>query len=108
MNQLTCGQKTRILYIENKERDIDGVPARIGWVTFSKTGRTVYYRGRILKGAKGRGIAGNFFDGETGEEYGVSGVKLRGDNAHHAKRVHVEMDDDAREEYRRITGHDGV
>jgi len=74
-NQLTKGETRRVMYIENKEGDIDGVSARIGWASFSKTGRTVYYHGRALKRAKGGGISGNYFDEETGEEYWISGIK---------------------------------
>lgn len=54
-NQLTKGLKQRVMYVENKDGDIDGVAARIGWVTFSKTGKSVYYRGRTL--AKANGVA---------------------------------------------------
>jgi len=36
------------MYIENKDGEIDGANGRIGWVSFSKTGKTVYYRGREL------------------------------------------------------------
>jgi len=41
-NQLTKGEKRRVMYVENKDGDIDGAKARIGWVEFSKTGLTVY------------------------------------------------------------------
>jgi len=40
-NQLTKGENHRVMYIENKDGDIDGVAARIDWVTFSKSGRSV-------------------------------------------------------------------
>lgn len=43
-NQLTRGENRRIMYVENKDGDIDGVPGHSGWVTFSQTGRSVYYR----------------------------------------------------------------
>ena len=101
-NQLTKGEERRVMYIENKEGDIDGVSARIGWVSFSKTGRTVYYRGRALKCAKGGGIYGNYFDEETGEEYWISGIKKRGSNAHYAEPVDISIDDDALNEYKKI------
>ena len=71
-----------------------------GWVTFSKTGQSVYYRGRTL--LKANGISGNFCDVENGEEYWVSGVKKRGSNVHWAESVTVLIDDDAREEYRKL------
>ncbi len=102
MSQLTQGKKKRLMYVENKNGDIDGYPARIGWVTFSKTGQTVYYRERSLKRSKGGGISGNHFDEETGEEYWVSGVKKRGSNAHWAESVKIVIDDDAKEEYQKI------
>jgi len=103
-SQITKGQASRLMYVENKEGTIDGVPARIGWVKFSKTGRTIYYRGKFLQVAKGGGVRGNFFDTETGEEYWVSGVKKRGSNAHCAEPVVPVVDDDAREEYDRLRG----
>jgi hypothetical protein len=91
--------KRRVMYVENKDCDIDGVRARIGWVTFSKTGQTVYYRGREL--TKANGVSGNFLDVATGDEYWVSGIKKRGSNVHWAEAgVSVVVDADARDEYR--------
>jgi hypothetical protein len=101
-NQLTRGERRRVMYVENKDGDIDGVRARIGWVTFSKTGLNVHYRGRTLKRSGGHGVRGNFFDEATGDEFWVSGVKTRGSNAHWAESVQVCVDDDAREEWARI------
>jgi hypothetical protein len=105
-NQLTRGENTRVMYVENKDGDIDGAQARIGWVTFSQTGRSVYYRGRTLKRMKGGGIRGNFYDEATGEEYWISGVKKEDSNVHWAESTRVEVDADALEEYQRIrAGH---
>ena len=101
-NQLTQGKQKRVMYIENKEGDIDGYSARIGWVTFSKSGRTVYYKNLALKAIKGGGIAGNYFCEETGEEFWVSGIKKRGSNAHWAESVDIHIDSDAIEEYEAI------
>ena len=81
-NQLTRGYSRRVMYVENKTANIDGVEARIGWVSFSKAGRTVYYRGRSLESLKGGGISGNYIDPETGDEYWVSGIKREGSNIH--------------------------
>jgi hypothetical protein len=98
--QLTRGLKRRLMYVENKDGEVDGARARIGWVSFSKTSRTVYYRGREL--AKANGISGNFLDVATRDEYWVSGIKKRGSNAHYAESgVSVIVDDDAVEEYRK-------
>jgi hypothetical protein len=43
-------------------------------------------------------------DEETHEEYWVSGVKKRGSNVHPAEKVHLVVDDDAREEHARLRG----
>lgn len=101
-NQLTQGQKKRVMYIENKEGELYGSNARIVWVTFSKTGRTVYYKDKALKRSGGQGIRGNHYDEETGEEYWISGVKKRGSNTHWAESVSVLIDEDAVEEYNRM------
>jgi hypothetical protein len=90
------------MYIENKEGLIDGARARIGWVEFSKSGRTVYYKGKSLVAIGGRGVSGNFMDEETREEYWVSGVKKRGSNAHPSEKIRLVVDEDAREEYERL------
>lgn len=89
--------KTRIMYIELKSGHGDSGPAWIGRVSFSKTGRTIYYRGKTLQ--RGNGIAGNHFDVESGEEYWVSGVKRDGHDRHPAGSGPVQIDDDVREEY---------
>lgn len=101
--QLNRGMQRRVMYLEKKNGLIDGAAGRIGWVSFSKTGQTVYYRDRTLQKAKGGGIRGNFFDVETGDEYWVSGVKQRGSNAHPAESgASIQIDADAKDEYRSI------
>lgn len=102
VNQLTQGKERRVMYVENKDGLIEGADARIGWVSFSKSGRSVYYKGRTLAAVGGRGIGGNFMDVETGEEFWVSGVKKRGSNTHSAESASVIVDDDAREEYENL------
>ena len=101
-NQLTRGHDRRVMYVENKQGLVDGARARIGWVEFSKTGRTVRYRGLSLVAIGGRGTLGNFVDEATGEEYWVSGVKQRGSNALPGGPAAPVVDDDARLEYERI------
>lgn len=96
-NQLTRGQKRRLMYVENKDGTIGGSDARIGWVTFSKTGSTVYYAGLTL--IKAQGVSGNFRDEDSGDEYWVSGIKTRGSNVHYAEHASVEIDADALEAY---------
>lgn len=103
-SQLTRGLRRRVMYVENKYGDIDGIPGRIGWVTFSKTGLTVYYRNRTLRRVRGGKFATNHVDVETGEAYWVSGVKKDGQDAHYARHIQVVVDEDAKEEYARQIG----
>src|SRR5688500_1777556 len=90
------GHKKRIMYIEYKGDGIVG-PARIGRVTYSKTGRTINYRGHQFASLKGYGFKANFFDVETREYYWISGCRKDGNDALYS--TIVEIDDDVREEY---------
>jgi len=88
-----------MMYVELKSGHGDNGPAWIGRVAFSKSGRSIFYRNRELRRLKGRGISGNYFDVDTGEEFWVSGVKKRGTNRHSAGSGAVQIDDDVRAEY---------
>ena len=100
--QLTKGQNERVMFIENKDGYIDKFSARIGWVSFSKSGNTVYYKDKILRKIKGGGIRGNFFDVATNEEYWISGIKKKGSNVHWSEPTDVAIDDDALSEYNAV------
>ena len=91
----------RIMYIECKAGALTGA-ARIGRVTFSQTGRTLYYRGQKFQSLKGAGFKSNYFDLETGEDYWISGPKRNGDDALYGGNCPIEIDDDVREEYWRF------
>jgi len=68
--------RSRIMYIENKSggTGLEG-PARIGRVYFSKSGMTLYYRGKRLQRIRGGGFKSNYYDMENGEEYWISGPR---------------------------------
>jgi len=86
------------MYVELKTGHADDGPAWIGRVRFSKTGRTVYYRGRELR--RCNGVMGNHVDVATGEEYWISGPRRdRRDRNHSNVAVHI---DDAAEEYQAL------
>jgi hypothetical protein len=93
--------RERVMYVELKA---GAGTAWIGRVQFSKTGRTVYYRGRKLERIRGGGISGNHIDTETGEEFWISGVKKNGQDRHWAEGGPVEVDADALDEYNRLIG----
>ena len=77
----------------------DGIvgPARIGRVTFSKTGKSLYYGGREFHSLNGSGFKANYADSETGEQYWISGCKKDGTDALYSTTVVI--DEDVREEY---------
>lgn len=92
------GHKTRIMYIERKAGNLTG-PARIGRVTYSKTGATIYYRGMEFRSLKGAGFKSNYYEVQTNEEYWISGPRKDGLDALYATNIPAEIDDDVREEY---------
>ena len=91
-----AAMRSRIMYIESKADSLNG-PARIGRVTFSKTGRTVYYKGRAFE--RGNGFKSNFFEVETGDEYWISGPRHDGEDRLYPSHIPVTIDEDVREEY---------
>ncbi len=90
--------KSRIMYVERKAGQLTG-PARIGHVTFSKTGRTLYYRGKKFQSLKGAGKKSNYYDVNGGEEYWISGPHRDGGDRLYGERVPIAIDTDVREEY---------
>jgi hypothetical protein len=91
--------KTRIKYIEEKSAALNG-PARIGRMTFSKTRKSLSYRGRTFRTLKGRGFKSNYFDVETGAEFWISGPRKDGkDRLYPESSQPIEIDDDVTDEY---------
>jgi hypothetical protein len=90
----------RVYRVEGRRPHRPG-PARIGRVTFSKSGATLYYRGKAFRSLKGEGFKANYYDVETGEPYWISGPRRDSRNALYATHVMPEIDEDVREEYLR-------
>jgi hypothetical protein len=90
--------QTRIMFIENKdgESNLTG-DARIGRVTFSKTGKSIHYNGQTFE--RMRGFKANYRDIETGDAYWISGCKENGEDRLYGERLPILIDEDAREEY---------
>ena len=90
--------KTRTMYIESKSGGLTG-PARIGRVTFSKSGATIYCRGQAFQSLRGSGFKSNYFDVETGDHYWISGPRKDGQDSLYATHVMPVVDEDVVEEY---------
>jgi hypothetical protein len=82
------------MYIERKDGDSVGA-ARIGRVSFSKSRKSLIYRGQEFGRLKGTGIKANYRSG--GEDYWISGCKKNGEDPLFPAVVHI--DEDVREEY---------
>ena len=72
-------------------------PAQIGRVAFTKSGKSLRYRGRLFLSLKGRGFKANYIDSETNELFWISGCRKDGIDALYT--TNVEIDEDVREEY---------
>src|SRR5262245_30778327 len=96
--------KSRIMYIEDKSAGLSG-PARIGRVSFSKTGRTIYYAGKTFRSLRRSGYKTNYVEVETGGECWITGPRKDGADRLYGEALPVEIDEDVRGEYwREIRG----
>lgn len=91
------GAKTRIMYIECKGDDELIGQARIGRVSFSKSGKSIRYKGKRFESLKGTGFKSNYYDVDTGVDYWISGCRKDGRDALYSTTAVI--DDDVREEY---------
>ncbi len=88
---------SRIMYLERKSGKLSG-EANIGRVTYSKSGRSLYYGGMSFRSHRGGGES-NYYCVETGEHYWISGCKQDGSDRLFGERVPINIDDDVRVEY---------
>jgi len=86
------------MYIEYKGDNLTG-DARIGRVRFSKTRKSIHYKGKTFQTLRGRGFKANYFDVETGEEYWISGCKKDGTDRLYNERTPIYIDEDIQKEY---------
>jgi len=92
------GRKSRIMYIERKAGALNG-PARIGRVTFNRTGRTIFYGALVFRRIVGGGFKSNYIEEGSGDDYWISGCKRRSGDRLYLSNVPVEIDEDVRLEY---------
>lgn len=89
-------KKTRIMYIESKAGGLNG-PARIGRVSFSKTGLSIRYRDKEF--FRIQGFKSNYREISSRDEYWISGPRRDGRDRLYVSNIPVEIDEDVREEY---------
>jgi hypothetical protein len=95
--------RSRIMYMEDKSQGLDG-PARIGRVYSSKTGSTLYYRGKRFRSLKGTGFKANYFEIESGNHYWISGPRKDRNDRLYGGHRNVVVDDDIADEYQTWIG----
>ena len=94
-------ERSRIMYIECKAGGFVE-PARIGRVYFSKSGKSIYYRGLIFQSLEGSGFKSNFFEVSTGNEYWISGPRKDENNKLYGGNQGVTIDEDVKDEYEKL------
>jgi hypothetical protein len=91
--------KSEIKYIELKTGYNHDGPAWIGLVSFSKSGKTIYFNGRAFQSIGSDRIRGNFYDIENGEEYWISGVKKDQTDRHQFGNGQIQIEERAVNDY---------
>ena len=84
------------MYLEDKDGGVVG-DGRIGRVTFSKSGKTLRYKGMEFQTLKGLGFKANYFEVNTGSWFWISGCRKDGNDVLYAGVI--EIDEDVQEEY---------
>jgi hypothetical protein len=98
-------------YVELKSGHSDNGPAWIGYVTPSKSGRTLYFNGHALlklKGQRREASGGNYIDVQTSQSFWVSGVKKNREDRHWAGSGRVLVEAAALSEYLNVVGADAL
>lgn len=90
--------RSRIMYIECKSSGLEG-DAVIGRVYFSKSGKTLYYKGLRFQSLRGAGFKANYFETESGDFYWISGPRKDQNDRLYGGNQGVLIDEDVRDEY---------
>lgn len=95
--------RSKIMYIENKSEGLEG-DARIGRVYYSKTFKTLYYRGLRFQSLKGSGFKANFYELDSQQGYWISGPRKDQHDRLYGGHLNMEVDADVLEEYADLIG----
>lgn len=90
--------RSRIMYIEAKSEALEG-QAVIGRVYFSKSGKTLYYKGLRFQSLKGYGFKSNYYEIESGDYHWISGPRKDQQDRLYGGNKDVVIDLDVRDEY---------
>ena len=93
-----------IKYVELNTGFSHSGPAWIGLVSYSKSGRTIYFNGKALQSLNGNGIFANYFDIENNDEYWISGVKKNLQDRHQFGSGVIQVERRIKEDYMKLVG----
>ena len=93
--------RSRIMDIESKAEGLEGV-AVIGRVYFSKSGKTLYYKGFRFQSLKGAGFKANYSETESGDHYWISGPRKDQHDRLYGGNLGDQIDEDIRDEYLKL------
>ena len=82
----------KLVYVELKTGFSDDGPAWIGKASFSKTGKSVYFNGLLLKQNHRGSTGGNRYEINSGDIYWVSGIKKNEQDRHWAGSGKIQID----------------
>lgn len=91
--------KSEIKYLELKTGYSHNGPAWIGLVSFSKSGKTIYFNGKAFQSIGSDRARGNFYDIESGEEYWISGVKKDQTDRHQFGNGQIQIEERIVDDY---------
>lgn len=94
--------RKELIYVEMVQDCSHTGPAWIGYGLFNKTGKTVYFNGKVF--GRGKGIVGNHVDIDQGDEYWISGVKKNGEDRHWAGSGKIQIDKSVVPDYLEFIG----
>lgn len=92
----------QLVYVELKSGFNDDGPAWIGKAYYSKTGRSVYFNGLLLKQNRIGSTGGNRYEINSGDIYWVSGIKKNEQDRHWAGSGKIQIDADVIPEYLKL------
>lgn len=89
--------KSQIMYLEVRGPDGSIASARIGRVSHSKTGKTIYYGGKAFQ----RVGRAEYVELQSGDHYWISACRRDGNDrgGNNPGSFPIEIDDDVRQEY---------
>ncbi|MEI6807621.1 MAG: hypothetical protein WCN95_02780 [bacterium] len=101
-------KSSSILYVELKTGHKNNGPAWIGRARYSKSGRSIYFDGKVFKSAKSETAAGNYYEIRTGNEYWISAAKKNRQDRHWEGSGKISVDRAVLKDYLAKTGLDSL